>query len=142
MLTYQSMSFPRQLPRYTQESEPYWRGGETGRLLICRCRNCAEWHHPPQPMCHRCRSWDVAPEPVSGRATVVSFTVNHQPWLPGMQVPFVVAYVEPVEARGVWLMTNIVNCPPESVRIGQPVRVLFEQHEEVWVPLFEPEAAP
>lgn len=129
----------RQLPDYTAESSAFWRGGEHGQLLIHRCAACAGWHHPPQPVCPRCRSWGVAPTPVSGRASVVSFTVNHQPWLPGMKVPFVVAYVEPVEAQGVWMMTNIVNCAPERVHIGQKVRVLFERNEDVWIPLFAPD---
>lgn len=133
------MPQPRQLPSPTAESAPFWQGGETGELRINRCDQCATWHHPPQPICHHCRSWSVRPTPVSGRATIVSFTVNHQSWLPGMEVPFVVAYVEPVETPGVWLMTNIVNCPVESVAIGQQVKVLFEQQDDVWIPLFEPE---
>jgi uncharacterized OB-fold protein len=35
-------------------------------------------------------------------------------------------------------MTNIVGCEPERVQIGMPVRVAFEQHDDVWIPLFEP----
>ncbi len=37
-------------------------------------------------------------------------------------------------------MTNIVNCPAEEVRIGMPVRVVFERYDDVWLPLFEPAA--
>ncbi len=36
------------------------------------------------------------------------------------------------------LMTNIVHCPAEDVRVGMPVRVVFEEHEDVFIPLFEP----
>jgi uncharacterized OB-fold protein len=35
-------------------------------------------------------------------------------------------------------MTNIVNCEPDEVSIGMPVQVVFEQHDDVWIPLFEP----
>jgi len=31
-----------------------------------------------------------------------------------------------------------VGCDPDEVRIGQEVSVRFEQHEDVWLPLFEP----
>ena len=38
-------------------------------------------------------------------------------------------------------MTNIVGCAPDDVRIGMPVQVIFEHHDDVWLPLFEPAAA-
>jgi uncharacterized OB-fold protein len=80
----------------------------------------------------------TAPEPVSGRATVASFTVNHQVWEADLDVPYVLALVELEEQPDVRLVTNIVHCDPEEVRIGMAVRVLFEECEDVWVPLFEP----
>ena len=36
------------------------------------------------------------------------------------------------------LTTNIVDCDPETVHIGQEVAVRFEQQEDVWIPLFAP----
>jgi uncharacterized OB-fold protein len=50
----------------------------------------------------------------------------------------VIAIVEIDEQPSLRLMTNIVNCPPESVHIGMPVQVVFEAHEDVHIPLFEP----
>jgi len=38
-------------------------------------------------------------------------------------------------------MTNIVECPPDAVYVGMPVEVRFEQHDDVWIPLFAPRAA-
>ena len=47
------------------------------------------------------------------------------------------AYVELEE--GVRMLTNIVGCDPESVTIGMPVEVTFEDvTPEVSVPLFKP----
>lgn len=129
---------PRQLPRTTPESEAFWAGGAEGRLLIQRCGQCLKYHHPPLPICHHCLSREVRATAVSGRGTVHSFTINHQAWLPGMHVPFVIAYVAIDEQPDVWLMTNIVGCAPEQVAIGQRVEVCFEQHEDVWLPLFRP----
>jgi uncharacterized OB-fold protein len=77
-------------------------------------------------------------EAVSGRATVMTFTLNHQPWVPAPDHPYAIAIVELEEQEGLRLTTNVVNCPAEEVRIGMPVRVVFEQHDDVWVPLFEP----
>jgi uncharacterized OB-fold protein len=54
-------------------------------------------------------------------------------------VPYVIAIVELVEQDGLRFTTNIVHCPPDRVEIGMPVRVLFEEQGEVFVPLFEPD---
>jgi acetyl-CoA acetyltransferase len=75
---------------------------------------------------------------MSGRATVVGFTVNRHPWLPGFDPPYVVANVALAEDPTVRLTTNIVGCDPDDVAVGQEVTVRFEQHEDVWLPLFEP----
>jgi acetyl-CoA acetyltransferase len=76
---------------------------------------------------------------VSGRATVAGFTVNHQQWLPAFPPPYVVAVVALDEDPSVRLTTNIVGCDPADVAIGMRVRVIFEPHEELWIPLFEPD---
>jgi uncharacterized protein len=55
-----------------------------------------------------------------------------------MVVPYVLALVELDEQDDVRLVTNIVHCGPDEVSIGMPVRVVFEECDDVWVPLFEP----
>ncbi len=90
------------------------------------------------PICPYCRSRSAKPAPVSGRGTVVGFTVNSHRWLPDFDPPYVVANVALAEDSRVHLTTNVVGCDPSDVRIGQEVAVRFEQHEDVWLPLFEP----
>ena len=130
----------RILPRITDRNAHYWQGGRDGELRLQRCRDCGYYVHPPGVICPQCWSKDLAVEAVSGRAEVLTFSVNHQQWMPGLDVPFVLAIVRLVEQDDLRITTNVVNCPPEEVRIGMPVQVLFEPHvnEEVWIPLFEP----
>ncbi|MDB5424603.1 MAG: hypothetical protein JWQ29_2019 [Phenylobacterium sp.] len=127
----------RKLPQLTAETEAFWHGGESGQLLIYRCRACRTWFHPPGPVCRACASMDVGPEPVSGRGKVVTYTINRQAWTPGLEVPFVIAIVELVEQAGLRFLSNVINCPPEEVEIDMPVQVTFEQQEDIWLPLFE-----
>lgn len=127
------------LPAITALDEPFWRGGATGRLLILRCGACGFWLHPPGPVCRRCRSVDVKPVPVSGRGRVRTFTVNHQPWFPALPTPYVIAIVELDEQPGLQFLTRLVDCAPDTVRAGLPVTVRFEQHGDVYLPLFTPE---
>ena len=133
----------RPLPALEPESEHFWRACHAGRLEILRCRGCGWYVHPPRPVCPRCHGTDVAWQQVSGQATVVSFTVNHQAWFPGQEVPYVIALVELVEQVGLRLTTNLVGCAPEAARIGMAVRVVFETlSDEIALPLFEPDPAP
>jgi uncharacterized protein len=128
----------RHLPAITVENAFFWRAGEAGVLRFMRCRGCGFYIHPPLPICRVCKSRDVQDEPVSGRGTVLTYTVNRQVWEAGLEAPYVIAIVELVEQRGLRLTTNIVNCQLDEVRIGMPTRVVFEQHDDVWLPLFEP----
>ncbi|MFJ8816335.1 Zn-ribbon domain-containing OB-fold protein [Amycolatopsis thermoflava] len=129
----------RILPQPTAESAAFWAGGAQGELRIHRCRSCSRYFHPPAGVCFRCHSRDVAPEPVSGRAVVVTFTVNHHPWFgEAFPPPYAVAIVELDEDPEIRLTTQIVGCPVEDVRIGMAVEVVFEQHEDVWIPVFAP----
>jgi acetyl-CoA acetyltransferase/uncharacterized OB-fold protein len=126
----------RPLPELTPDTAWFWTSGKDGRLRIQGCVECGTLVHPPVPICPSCRSCSWAPTAVSGRGTIVGFTVNAHRWLPGFDPPYVVANVALAEDPGVRLTTNIVDCDPEAVAIGQNVAVHFEHHDDVWIPLF------
>lgn len=127
----------RILPELTPENEFFWTGGARGELLILRCGSCRSWIHPPQPVCPLCQSREVAPEAMSGRARLVSHTVNHQDW-GSLAPPYVIALVELEEQPGLRLLTNLVAAAPAAIRSGMPLVVLFEHVEDVFLPLFAP----
>ena len=128
----------RLLPRITPENEHFWTGGSQGRLQFLRCRPCGHWIHPPSPVCPVCLSRELSVEAVSGNGSVFTYTVNHQPWNPTVPVPYVIAIVVLDEQDDLRLTTNIVDCAPDDVRIGMRVRVTFDQHRDVFVPVFAP----
>jgi uncharacterized OB-fold protein len=88
-----------------------------------------------------CHSKNIVIEAVSGKAEILTFTINYQPWMPGLEVPFVLAVVRCLEQDDLRITTHIVGCDPEEEKIGMPVKVIFEAHEdeEVWIPLFTPD---
>jgi uncharacterized OB-fold protein len=130
----------RALPLIDKDNRAYWTGGREGELRIYRCQDCRYYIHPPVRFCPKCEGRRVEPEAVSGRGFVESFTVNHKQWVPGLPERFVLALVRIAEQDDVRLVTNIVGCPADSVTMDMPVKVLFEQHEDLWLPFFEPEA--
>jgi uncharacterized OB-fold protein len=68
----------------------------------------------------------VAPVEVTGRGVVYSYTVNHQRWLPGLEVPYAVVLVEFPAHPGVRVAGRLRGCPPDDVAIGTEVEVGFE----------------
>ena len=136
------MSTTRPLPELTPATEWFWTSGADGRLRIQRCTDCSSLVHPPVPICPVCRSRNWEPAVVSGRATVIGFTVNQHQWHPAFEPPYVLAVVGLAEDPTVRLTTMIVGCAPAEVSIGQDVAVRFEHHDDVWLPLFEPTGGP
>jgi uncharacterized protein len=131
------MTWQRSRPRLDRDNRAFWTGGAEGRLYIARCGDCGGFVHPPREICRHCQSDNVAPHAVAGTGVVDTYTVNYQAWAKDMEVPFVIARVRLDDAPGVYLTTNIVNSPVDSVAIGDPVRVVFEEQDGIWFPLFE-----
>jgi len=75
---------------------------------------------------------------VSGRATLAAVTVNHQMWIPTIEPPYVIGIVEIEEQPSVRLTTNIVQCAEADLHIGMPLKVVFEQCDDVFLPMFQP----
>lgn len=113
-------------PAITEETELFWEAAAKGRLLVERCDSCGAESHPPRGMCRSCRCRVVRAVEITGRGIVYSLTVNHQRWLPDLEVPFVVALVEFEEHPGVRIVGRLRGCDPEQARIGMAVDVGFE----------------
>lgn len=131
--------YSKPLPRIDEESKGYWEACQRRELVVQRCGSCGQLRHYPRALCPSCLSDAVEWVRCSGRGTVYTFTVTHQNQAPGFrdQLPYVLAYVE--LAEGVRLLTNIVDCTPEAVRIGMPVEVVFEDATPaVTLPKFRP----
>ena len=113
--------------------EPYFEAAGEGRLLIKRCRACGLPHHFPRAACPNCFSADVEWETASGSGEIHSFSVLRR----GTSMPYCIAYVELEE--GPLMMTNIVDCDLDEIRIGQRVRVVFKPSKSgTPVPMFAP----
>lgn len=125
------------MPLADGDSRVFWEGVAQHKLLIQRCDACQQYIFYPRSLCPHCFSDALSWVQAEGAGTIYSYTVVHQAYGPfAAQVPFVVALVELSE--GVRMMTRITGSPPEAVRIGAPVRVVFEQvGEGLTLPYFE-----
>jgi uncharacterized OB-fold protein len=129
---------PRIVPPLDELNREFWTAGASGLLRITRCQSCGRWVFPLSFKCPACGD-GAAYETVSGKGTVFTHTTNEHPYNPAVPVPYNISIVELAEQEGLRFTTNVVDCPPAEVYIGMPVRVQFEQHEEVFVPVFVPD---
>jgi uncharacterized OB-fold protein len=104
---------------------------------MMKCGDCGQFTHPPRQICRHCQSENMAAEPVAGTGQIDTYTINYQAWMPGLEVPFVIARVRLDGVPDVVLTTNIVNCDVDDVHFDDKVRVLFDEQDGIWFPVFE-----
>ena len=119
-------------PVTNPETKPFWDAAALGKFMIKRCTACGEPHFYPRPHCPFCFSDKVEWQEASGRGTIYTYSVMRR-----APVPYAIAYV--TLAEGPTMMTNIVDCDLDLLRIGQPVRLVFKPAANGQpVPMFTP----
>jgi uncharacterized OB-fold protein len=119
-------------PKVLPETQAYWTAADQGRLLVKRCNSCGKAHHYPRDICPHCLSDDTVWQDAAGTGTVYSFST-----MGAGEAAYTLAFVTLDE--GVTLMTNLVDCDPAQVCIGDRVRVVFQPSQGGHaVPMFTP----
>ncbi|WP_298214502.1 Zn-ribbon domain-containing OB-fold protein [Acidocella sp.] len=122
-------------PEIWPDNKEFWAAMQTGKLLVKHCRACGESHWYPRPLCPFCMSADTDWRESAGTGTIYTFSVNRRVG----PVPYVIAYVTLDE--GVTMLTNIVDCDFDKIRIGDRVRMVPKPSENgTMVPMFTPAA--
>lgn len=127
-----------------EDAAPFWAGTARGELLVQTCGDCGARRIPPRPMCPACQSIRHEWRPVAGRGTIWSYVIPHPPLLPAYaaMAPYNVITVALDDDPRLRLVGNLVTRPegpigevdPATIRIGEPVRVVFQQVEDVHMP--------
>jgi len=120
-------------PAMNPGDERYFEAAGEGRLLLKKCSDCGAFHHYPRGLCPFCFSDRVEWVEAKGTGTVYTYSVTRR----AGPVAYCIAYVTLDE--GVSMLTNIVDCDLDDVRIGQRVKVTFKRTEAgVAMPMFAP----
>ena len=135
-------AYAKPLPVPDAETQPFWDASAAHELRAQCCSNCGKFRWPPGPLCSHCRSWDFEWAELDGTGEVYSYVIVHHSVVPvfAAEIPYVVAQIELDGTDGQVRMTsNIVDFPPEQVRVGMRVAVVFEDATpEVSLPKFRP----
>ena len=134
-----SQSYEKPLPSVNPLTAPFWEGARIGKLMLQKCLDCKKFQFYPRPYCKYCGSSNIAWTESTGRGTLYSFTIVRQV-LDNVKaferdLPFALALVQLEE--GPRLLSNIADCRLQDIRIGLPLRVIFEKAgDEILLPKF------
>ena len=119
-------------PNVNPESQPWWDAAAKSKLLFKHCKACNKNHYYPRSICPFCNSDQTEWKEASGKGVIYSHsTMRRAP------EPYTLAYV--TLAEGPRMLTNIVDCDFNKLKIGMPVHIVFKPSKEgalvpVWAP--------
>ena len=130
---YQDRKIPA--PTLYPDNQAFWEAAGRGELLLRHCKDCNQPHWYPRPICPHCSSTNTEYRPASGKASIYSLSITRR----AGPIPYAIAFVTLDE--GVTMMTNIVDCDLDTVKIGDRVEVVFKPTDGgPPVPMFRPMA--
>ena len=121
------------------DTQAFWLATKEKRLTYQQCADCGAVVFYPRRRCSSCFSVNLEWKESAGEGSVYTYSIvrqSYHPFFRGM-APYAVAWIDLDE--GPRLVSNVVGIEdPSNVRIGMRVKVRWEEHEGLCVPLFEP----
>jgi uncharacterized OB-fold protein len=108
---------------------PFYEHARQGQLCFPRCEDCGRYHWYPMKRCPYCRSDRLAWSPVKGPGHLYTWTRVHHPFEPSLanDLPYVVALIDFEDAPGIRYVSNVVDIPPEKLKIGMALKPVFPE---------------
>lgn len=129
------------LPAGDLVSQPFWDGCKEHKLLIQRCNRCGTYRMGPQPVCYVCRCFEWTWEESQGLGEVYTYTIVRHSVHPATadRIPYNSVIVQLRDCGGVRVPGNVVECANEDIKIGMPVKLVWEDvAEDVALPRWKP----
>ena len=124
-----AIELPAPAPPVVPETKPFWDGTKAGKLVLPRCPRCSFVIWYPRQFCPQCGQTPVEWFEASGLGTVYSFTIVRRGEGAYRDTPqYTLAIVELQE--GPRVLTNIIDCDPAVLQIGQAVKAVFSDAGE------------
>jgi uncharacterized protein len=127
------------IPPVDTDNAEFWAGCHRHELLMQKCAQCNEYRYPPRPICPKCLSMNFDWIKMSGKGEIYSFTIVRRPLSPEWEtdIPYTIGVVKLDE--GPRMVSNIVGCKPEDIKIGMKVAVIFDDvTADITLPKFKP----
>lgn len=122
-------SFSRKSEADVQHADPgareFWDSCRAGAMALQRCTACGRFRYPPRGVCPFCLSVDARWTAVRGTGVVYVALVVYPRSRDPQQAPSSLVIVELDEGVRMW--SSVVGCAPESVKIGDRVRLTYDE---------------
>ena len=123
----------RPLPAPDEASQPFFDAAKEGKLLLRHCANCDRFLGFDRELCDVCFNYNLDWKEASGKGEIYSHSTMRR-----VPEPYTLAYV--TLAEGPKMLTNIVDCDVDKLKIGQKVHVVFKPAKEgPPIPAFAPD---
>lgn len=122
------------IPRPNALTKPHWDGCKNGELLVQRCNTCQRYIFTPEAACTFCFSADLSWAKSTGTGFIYSYTIVNRPQRPEYTAPYIIVIVKLDE--GWHMLSNLTDCEPADVAIGQRVEVHFIDRADTKIPMF------
>jgi hypothetical protein len=109
-------------PAINPETKHFWDAAAKGQLLMKKCLACGELHYYPRSLCPFCHSDRTEWLAASGQGTIYSWSVMRR-----APEPYAIAYV--TLAEGPRMLTNIVDCSFDDLKIGKAATLVWKPAE-------------
>ncbi len=129
----------KSLPKINKIDRPFWEGAAAGKLLLQKCTACGQLQFFPRAVCVRCFSGNLEWIPATGRGKLHSFSWVRVPRNPAFKEEVPICYCNIVLDEGVIMESRIVGKGNDKVKLGDRVRVVFQETSspEIKLPVFE-----
>ena len=134
----ESQAVPKPIPEADDISRPFFEAGMREEFVLMKCSNCGAFRLPLYHACPTCLSSESTWEPASGNGIVRTFGIMHQRYHAGFEpeLPYNIVVIELEE--GPRFTSNLIDVANEDISVGMPVKVAWEQHDDVAIPKFRP----
>ena len=120
------------LPDMANTDRPFWEEAQKDKLVLQKCNDCGRLQFLPRPVCINCFSRNLGWQQSSGTGSVYSLTGIAVPRAPASRkqveetgIPIVYAAIDLDE--GVRVISEIIGSKPDEVKLGDRVKVCFQE---------------
>ena len=120
------------LPDMAVTDKPFWEEAQKDKLVLQKCNDCGRLQYLPRPVCINCFSRNLGWQQSGGTGTIYSLTGIAVPRAPASRkqveetgIPIIYAAIDLDE--GVRVISEIIGSKPDEVKLGDRVKVCFQE---------------
>jgi uncharacterized OB-fold protein len=128
----------KSLPKINPIDQPYWQGAAAGKLLLQKCRGCGKVQFFPRVACVDCFG-ELDWIETQGTGMIHSFSLVRVPRNPAFKEETPIYYINVILEEGVIVESRLVGNSKEKVKLGDRVKVVFQETHDpnIKLPCFE-----